>query len=495
VPRTTKQPAPAPPPDLSEQTPAQTTLGSNLLWGTSLLYGAGGCAGNPLGFPYYADGYPRNYHTYRWMLCHPIIQQARYAALARALAAEPDYRKTDDTAPDSRIELLRRNFGPLWKGLLRDGLLRGRDYGWAGFEPVWDSAGGEWRIVALKPLAWDRTQIIADDAGAFAGLGQGNLRGGMKVTASNGQDIEGLPAPFKAWLYTHDREAGGLYGKPWLENIRETAWKEDLDCAQQLQKLSSKVAGVQAIGMSPAKSKASIEAAIKGLVNGAPGAWLETFPFSIPQDKLTANPDLWKIIFELAKSPLQSITPLDFGSTTPAIIGLLDRRRHAQEMMFAGALLSPRVGMEGKHGTKAEAQTHTDSGVTIAELYLDDFAEQLQPLVDAVLILNDGPGAKGTCCIDPPPLQDTKSEYQKYWLDKCTTQTPVGAAMGKITDMVKIAKDWEVPTLDGVKFEIADVPAPDPNAPPAMNGQNGNGKQLSPRVAKAGRRIFGANGN
>lgn len=463
------QPIPA---DLGEQTKAQTAIVSGIVL-DGLLWADGGTCANPLNFPRDGYGYRRGYWTYRWMLQHPVIRHVRQIATAPVIASTWDYKKATPDVPDARVELVRRNLDPLRRRIEEDAL-RGRDYGWAGFEPVWDSAGGEYRLECLKPLSHDATTILIDDNGNFAGLAQGNLKTATTVDTQNGQKVQGLPAPYKAWLYTYDRESGNLHGRSWLENIRETAWKDWLDAAQQLAKLSTKIAGTQAIIKSPEDKKDASIALIKALANGAAGGWL---PSLISDDiQPGQNIDMWKLVVELSKSSLTTIDVLDFGSTTAAITGLLERMKHAEGLMFEGGLRSPRSGREGEHGTKAEAGIHTDTGVISAELDDDDIAQQLQPVVDALLVLNYGPDAAGTIRIDPPPLVDDKADRALGVIDAVTAKdTPVARAAAKMLDWERLFKDLDAPLLEGAKFELEE-PQPQPVQPPPAPPTNGNGR-------------------
>jgi hypothetical protein len=171
--------------------------------------------------------------------------------------------------PDERVELVRRNFDPLRRRYVEDALW-GADYGWAGFEPIWDTAGGEWRLAETEAAVAGATTIITDKSGRFTGLAQGDV-GALTAIDASGAAVQALPAPFKALVFTYNRECGNLHGDPWLEHIRETAWKDWLDTAQQLVKLGGKARRHAGGGEVPAGQKDASIALIKALANGAPG--------------------------------------------------------------------------------------------------------------------------------------------------------------------------------------------------------------------------------
>jgi hypothetical protein len=326
-----------------------------------LLFGNGGSWANPLGFPGYDRLYTGGYDSYRWMLQHPILRLVRAIAVSPIIVSSWEYEKTRKNVPDDNVELVKNNFDLLRNDMLTEFFVDGRDMGWKGGEPIWDIVDGNWNIVRMKPLLQDITEVLADKKGNFVGL-------------KNYADVDGvggveLVAPFKAWKYTYDGLNGYHYGRSWLENVRATAWKDWLDCAQQLQKLGAKIAGIVSIIVSPAGSfptgdpekptityRENAEKVIKALANGAAGAWFPSLALAIDAK---GNVDAMRLLADLAGKSLTSITPVDFGSNSPAILGILARMRHNEELMFAGGLRPARTGLEGEHGTKGQAAKGT----------------------------------------------------------------------------------------------------------------------------------------
>ncbi len=449
-----------------EQTGPQSSRYNPQLLGQGVLYASGGCSSNPMGFAGYGLGYGRTYLTYRWMLQNPIVRLVRAISTAPIVSSYWQYKAADDSVPQERVDLIQKMFDRVRQRAISD-ILRGRDYGWSAFEPLWENRGGETWLKELKPLTPDYTTILTDDAGRFVGL-QANLRTGvegMKVTTESGQVLMGLPAPYKAWVYTYDRECGNLYGRSWLENIRETAWKDWLDTSQQLQKLSGSIAGTQVIIKSPDSAKDVCIALIKALANGAVGGWIPSMLVNIkPGDSIN-----YQQLVDLAKASIIDFELLDFGTRTPAIAGLLARLQHDEELIFAGGLRPSRSGMEGKHGTKAEAVVHSDTGMMTTELDDDDIAAQMQPMVDAALVLNFGPDAAGSVFIDPPPLLDSKSQRFDDFIKAVAGNPDVALALAKFADIEKLLEGLDIPVIEGGTFEVvptAPAPAPQSDIPP-----------------------------
>lgn len=446
-----------------------------MLGESSLLWANGGSPANPCGFPGYGSPYLRSYKTYRWMLNHPVVRLVRSIATGPTLASYWQYKAADESVPQARVDLIQKMFDRIRQQSMSD-IMRGRDYGWAGFEPIWDTAGGETRLEELKPLLPDLTTILVSKKGRFTGLQQAS--GEVIDLKADQQGIlqAGLPAPFKAWVYTYDKECGNLHGRSWLENIRDTAWKDWLDCAQQIQKIGAKIAGTQGILKTPPNMKTEAIAAFKALSNGAPGMWLPSLAMNIDPN---GQADMMKLLIDLSKTSLISLEVIDFGNTAPSIAAILDRMKHAEELMFAGGLRSSRTGLEGQHGTKAEAGVHTDTAMLVAELDDDEIAAQAQTLVDAVLELNFGHDSRGSVTIDPPPLVDAKSQRYSEFLTAISTGQGVAEALANYADIEEVFDGLDIPTKEGATFEIK---TPAPVAPPAGNA-------LHPRVAALSKRL------
>lgn len=386
----------------------------------SLLYGNGGNPLNPMAFPAYDTLYLGRPVIYRWMLQHPVVRLVRAIATADILCNRWEYM---GERPDE-VDLVKQQMDENRLHLLTDYFMRGRDFGWQGGEPIWEIRGTKTWLARVKPLIVDYTDCLRDELGNFSGLIN---RLPVGITSPKGFECR-LSAPFKAWKYTYDSEAGYLYGRSWLENIRMTAWRQWLDCAQQLQKLKAKISGIQLILTCPAGTypgkpdpvtgkRTEIEyrdtglKLIQAIARGAPGAVLPGL--NIPTDP-RGNINTAKVIAELMRTSLIKAELLNHGTNTPAIEGILKEMQHHEEMMFAGGLCPPSVGMNDD--AKANVENRSDTRTQIAQLEDQDFAMQCQPLVDAILVLNFGPTRRGKVRIVPPSMVDNKRAYFKAFL-------------------------------------------------------------------------------
>ncbi len=498
---------PAPPPDSGkapkegEQTGAQSmnwpgagtglAMGTNLVPGIGggLLYGfgtaplfGGGTADNPCGFPGYGSLYHGTYSTYRWMLKHPTIRLARAIATAPILASkwvyergttdelndesddadEPGESKDKPDDIDRALADVKHNFDRLRHRTV-EACLRGPDFGWAGFEVVWkkNKASGRWTIDRLKPLLQDYCTLLVDKYGNLSGINTAIAVGG------DGQPLR--VADRKAWIYTHDGgDIGGIYGRSRLENIRETVWKDWLDCAQQIQALGGKISGIQGYGIAPAGGYNTV-------VNGT--TVFREFRQDMA-DALTAlaqgkqpvltSPALQssdpQIMAKLAGTSLIQFEVIDFGNNGPQIESLLNRMRHDEELMFQGYLVPSRVGQEGEHGTNAESETMTDTAMTGTQLLGDDIADQIQTLVDSLVYVNFGLPA-GSVRIKQAPLVDHRKEALKQVITTLLGDPGFKKGFTKSVDIDKLLESQEYPLRAPFDTEDMEKPEPPPVAP------------------------------
>jgi hypothetical protein len=424
-----------------------------------LLQANGGSFDNPMAYPNYGMLYVGSPMVYRWMLQHPTLRLVRSIAVADILASQWEYRKTSPDVPDEQLDSVKENFDRLRTDLMCDFFIRGRDFGWYGGEPIWEVRDRETHLVRVKPLLPEFTHVLQDDFGNFIGL-----RNDVGTPGNVGGRTE-IAAPYKAWKYTYDSEGGYHYGRSWLENCRMTAWRGWLDSSQQLQRLGAKITGTQIVVTTPTGSfpgpnnttlyyRDVATSFIKSIATGGPGGWIPGI--NIPTDP-RGKVEVAKIIAELIGKSQVSFQLLDFGSTTPAIAGLIEKMRHEEELMFEAGLRPARAGLEAKHGAKADAETHTDTGTKNSELDDRQFAVACQPLVDALLVLNFGENARGNICITTPPLVTNKLGLIRALLLSLCNNPAFVQALCDVLDIDDLLNFLDFVPLSGKKFQAKDM--------------------------------------
>lgn len=443
-----------PVPDVGERTGAQVPMGSPwaIGWGTPCPNGSN--AANPCGFPNYGQLYLGSYETYRWMLQHPIVQHARAQVFDPIIASPWGYEAAKDF-PEEQYDFVKAQLEAFRVEMLGDAL-RALDYGWAGFEKVWRIEGGRYVLDCLKPLRVDTTHILTDKSGGFAGLRY----------ASKPEEWLNV---HKCWLFTHDKEFGNLYGRSRLENLRATAWRDWLDAATDLMRLSEKISGIMPVVYTPPGSfrtptgetikwsenaTAALQAARRGV-----GVHLTHLGAQNP----TAGAANFEQLLALIKASAVRLEVIDFGSNAPAIASLLDRMKQDEERMFAGYFQSPRTGMATVGGTKADAEQHTDTAIVNSENVASAIARSLnRNVVDDILTINFGPDAKGSVWVNPGKLTDANQATDNKVLDAILADPELRLQYLKQIDADAITDRRSIPKLDGQTINFEDVLPPIP---------------------------------
>ena len=237
------------------------------------------------------------------------------------------------------------------------------DFGFQTFEKVWEYVGDKWQYVKLKPLAPDRIRVIVDkELGNFAGVRQAGV----------------LLGPEKCFHYIHDGEPGRYYGRSRHENIREDAYFPWIDTAKKKRQYATKVAGVIPMVNYPIgesrdakgnkKSNFEIAQAILTALGSGKGVCMprEIMPWAQDVARSGLDPEMWaawKIQFLETK-----------GNHAMGFVKML---QHYETLMLRGWLIPERTVAEGQHGTKAEAGTHGDWALLIADLTFQELLRQI----------------------------------------------------------------------------------------------------------------------
>jgi hypothetical protein len=381
---------------------------------------------------------------------HPRIAHARAQVMSPIIANAWGW-ETREGTPDAWVDMVRDMFEPQRMDIVENALFA-LDYGHAAFEKVWEVRDGIYWLAKNKPLSVDTSHILVDKAtGEFAGIRYGS-------------GDEWLDRR-KSWLFPYGGEAGELYGQSRLENLRETAWRDWLDCATQLYKLAEKASGIIPVVKTPAGTfkdsagnnvtwKSNAETAINALRN-ARGVWFPTL--AVPENRTPDN-------IALAKISLIDIDVLDLGDQGPAITAILSRMRHDEELMFAGYLRSPRTGMDATGGnSQADAVQHTDTDTTDPELVAAKIAMACaRQAVDDVLAINKGEKARGAVWPVPAKMRDVNREVHLKILDAILADPMLRPAYIAQLDNDAMTTQFNIPKAAGKMIVLEDILPPIP---------------------------------
>jgi hypothetical protein len=333
------------------------------------------------------------YQTYRQISSHPTNALVRGMIAAPVIANTWRWKKRRDDVPDEWVSFTQSVLDPMRQAIV-GAALRALEFGWAGFEKIWEIQDGRRILRRLKPLLWDYTDILLDAHGNVSGLR--NRPPGQPPVVLAGE---------KYFLYTYDAEAGNPYGRSRHENIR-AAWAQSEEIRQRLAQYMKKVSGIIVQLHYPEGTTRDSAGAER------PNQWLgQQVLDAVSAGRSVMFPNGFAstadlhAAYELAgKSPWQ-LSAFEAGGADHAA-GFKLILEYYDALIFRGWLRPERSGLEAVHGSRADAQTHTDSGTLDSELIDRDLADAItHGVVDDLLVLNFGQAARGAVAIEPAPIE------------------------------------------------------------------------------------------
>ena len=378
--------------------------------------------------------------TYRRMRSNPTIALARFVATAPVRSADWSF-EVEDGVPDERLEFVKTAIDPLRSRLVRD-MLFALDYGFQAFEKVWTVRDGRLVYERIKPLAPDsdatgsRTEIMVDEHGQFAGIRQGKVMLDAKAQ--------------KVMLFTHDEEAGDLYGRSRHENVREKAWWPWDQTMERTGKYVTKVSGAIPIVRYPEGDGKNVDGSAKSnfdLAKELLAALGKLHGVAMPKALAPWAEDLARGGFSIDDLSAWSI---DFLESKGQHGGdLTDLMRYFDSLMMRGWLVPERAAIEGQQGTKAEAAVHGDIVLAGGELLLEDVQGVInRQVVDPLLVVNFGEQARGTVKMMPAPLIDEKAALIRRMVEKVLGEPGNLDLLLEVADLDSMLDQTAIPKLD-----------------------------------------------
>lgn len=332
---------------------------------------------------------PKSYATYRTIRKDPTVALARALSMAPVIAAEWGVESAKDINPDW-VDLIDQIYMPMREPLLDSAMSGGIDFGWQGFEQVFDLRDGQTHLVKLKPLLQDMTDILVDAAnGAFAGYKQ-----------------EQVTVPVENCLHVPFRYEGTDWtGNSLLENVRGSynSWVKVSDGARRY---DEKVAGSHWIIYYPYGSSVfdgvltENKVIARGILNTLESSGGVTIPRSVVEQ-----------IEEMHKEELGWKIEL-LGDGVPKQYSFTARLEYLDKLKVRGLLMPERAILEGKFGTKAEAGQHADLALTQMELthrHITRFVNWHS--VNRILVQNFGEEAENKVWLTTAPLSEDKLAF------------------------------------------------------------------------------------
>ena len=333
------------------------------------------------------------YSQLRTVRKDPSVALGRELLASCILAGEWDIEGDEDISEDvldfiGHILSLRRT-------VIENAVKFGKvDFGWMGFEKLYEYKDGRIICAGLKPLLHDITTIMVTPQGVFNGYKQ-----------DNGGDYVYLP-PESCLHIAFDVEAGNLYGMPLLENIRQACDAYD-ECEDGASRYDKKLAGSHWVVKYPPGTgtlngetvdNSVIAAEVLAGLKSSGSIYIPTTVADVLQEIVNAE------VAELYKWSIELIT--DSGSKQSNFI---DRLKYLDALKVRGLLLPERAILEGQFGTKAEAEAHGDMALNNMQEIDNCITDVMnKQVIDPLLMINFGPEYVGRVWLKSAPLIDTQ---------------------------------------------------------------------------------------
>lgn len=374
----------------------------------------------------------------------PTVALARELVCAPLLASQWAVETKDGAPPDAK-EFIEDNMLPLRVNMLRSSLFGCIDYGWQGYEKIFelDMRVRRIKIKKMKPLLQRITKILVfSPSGAFAGFRQDETQPAVDLQLEN------------ALLVNTDVEGTYWYGIPKFAAV-ETGFDNWSYCNEANIRYDKKLAGAHwiiyyPVGQTRYNGIDDVEndSIAKDLLNKLESSGCMAIPQSIGEFVNNANESSQKRQWEIE---LKSAYPT-------SNVAFVDRLKYCDSLMVRAMGMPERAVLEGQFGTKAEAEAHADFAITNMELRHEIIVQQYNwHIVNQLLRINYGEEFENTVWLKPAPITDLKLQYIRE-IYKAFLTNPEGFASEVLhVDLEAMRDQLGIPTLSDEARQTKDV--------------------------------------
>ncbi len=395
------------------------------------------------------------YELYREMRNDPTVSIGFAAATSPIIASNWNY--VTKKAPAGAKKFIRDTLEPL-KPWFVEQAIWAIQYGWQGFEKIFDMVDGRIAITKLKPLLQDKTTIIVNkETGSFQGL-WADQQNQLFVQPGDRRGTF-LPAE-KAFVYTHQWDTfNGLYGRSRFENFK-LDWQGAQKTRDKQGQFQDKISSVLLLLEYP-----------EGKSTNASGTEID--------NDVAAQQLIDSLRSGLAVAVQNTLHPMaeEFirqGVTNPEMLKawrltlletaaghgaeFVTQRQDFDKRILRGLLVPERSIMEGL-GSSAESESHAHIGLQMAEQTLNELIRQVNTfMVNQLLALNFGLDAVGTIRVEPEPIADDKKQLMKEII-RMTIGSPQNADLAlTLLDIDKMLDNLGLPKAStSLKANLAEM--------------------------------------
>lgn len=415
---------------------------------TPMQIAAAAAAAGSMYFSEYPVPDTSRYELYRKMSRHPTLALVRAIVYSPVIRAGWSYVWNDDV-PTEMGERIQRIMERHRTTLVRL-CLRSLEYGWQPAELVWKIGEDGLEPARIKALDHEHTTIRTDDAGNVIGLVYRHPRTGERI------ELDGM----SAFYISHNSANGGLYGESRHESARlpYEAWME---CQRKANLYHTKAAGILCqihypIGRT--RDTQGVEhdnAEVAKRIADAIAAGKTVY---IPN--LYATVDDPRSAAELAGKGQWVINFVDTSAGAGLSGGFIEERRYQDSLMFRAWLRPERSGLEGRFGTKAEAETHSETGAADGDSIHGEIVQAVQEQVlNPILEWTGGPSARDSVRIRPAPMSDPALSFKRELVRQGLTSPTTSEALAMSIDWDAVMDDVGVPKSQEV-IDLAELLQP-----------------------------------
>lgn len=406
--------------------------------------------------------YPLSYRKIRELREDPTCVLAKWAVLAPMIHTPWVYASSGThglVASKEMIRCVEDCMTPLRDWFLQQAVFSTLDYGWAPFETIYQPKNGRVEIENFKQLLVDYTQILVYlDNGQFAGFINEPWQPGYSVI---------IPEDY-AININFQVEGTDWYGTSVFKSLQKIidSWNAVEATATRYDK---KIAGAAWVVYYPVgittwrgKETPNDEIAIQIL------STLEASGGVVIPDELQDWVD--DAIDREAKGKWR-IELMSADSATH--MSFIDRQKYLDALKMRAFGFPERAILEGKHGTKEEADVHGDVALSIVDSKHRLLCNQLNTgPVEKILTVNFGKKWGRAVCVKPAPLVDSQFATIKEFY-RLLLQTPDTLLQEAQNIDTKAMRDELGVPSSGVNKPIEPMPLETPKIEQQKGGTNG----------------------
>lgn len=388
------------------------------------------------GLPGFSPAPAPDYDTYRKVSAHPTVALVKSIVVSPVIGNTWNYVKRDDAVPDEMVEAVRMVFDPIHNDLVRD-CMKALEMGWSPFEVIWKNAKDLSVIVRCKPLIPDNTSPVVDEHGNLEGLINKSPHIGKVALADE-----------KYFAYTYDSQSGDPLGRSRHDNVIKV-WHESEQIRERLAQYMRKVSSIIPVLHYPEgtlRDSSGADRSTEYLAQKTLDAVSQGHGIMFPN--LFASEQDPRKAADLAGKSSWLLTFVDPGGAdyAPGFHTILE---YYDSLIFRAWLRPERVGLESRHGSRADAVAHTDTGTRDCELIDRDIAEAInRQLVNKFLELNFGEDAVGAVRIEPNPIEDNSVQIYQTLVDAILSNSLIAQSVSNKIDVPALLDAMGVPVLD-----------------------------------------------